>query len=78
MKSLVVDEDALEVIKVNLRSTRTYRDQMLLDKRTDLLESFPYFFTNPSLVRFDQLLTRKADKRFYVVNFPILDVVRVR
>lgn len=50
MKSLVIDENNLDGVKADLRATRDFRDRMLLNKRTDLLESYPYFFTNASLV----------------------------
>lgn len=50
MKSLVIDENNLDVVKANLRVTREYRRKMLLNKRTDLLESYAIFFTHVSLV----------------------------
>lgn len=50
MKSLVIDESNLDDVKGDLRVTRSYRSKMLLNKRTDLLESYPYFFTHVDLV----------------------------
>lgn len=50
MKSVVIDESSLDNIKGDLRTTRDYRSKMLLNTKTDLLESYPYFFTNIDLV----------------------------
>lgn len=50
MKSLVIDESNMDDVKGDLRVQRSYRSKMLLNKRTDLLESYPYFFTHVDLV----------------------------
>lgn len=50
MKSLVIDKNNVDALKDDLRATRSYRSKMLLNKRSDLLESYPYFFTNIDLV----------------------------
>lgn len=50
MKSWTISADGLDSIKTNLRKTRNYRKKMMLDGKTDLLESFPYFFVNIDLV----------------------------
>lgn len=51
MKSWAVDVSDLDSMKSNLRKTRDFREKMLLNNKTDLLESFPYFFVNIDLVR---------------------------
>lgn len=50
MKSVMINESSLDSIKIDLRTTRAYRIKMLIDKKTDLLESYPYFFTSIDLV----------------------------
>lgn len=50
MKSWANNANDLDSIKLNLRKTRNYRKKMMLNKKTDLLESFPYFFVNIDLV----------------------------
>lgn len=51
MKSWTIDVSNLSSMKNNLRKTRDHRQKMLWDQKTDLLESFPYFFVNNDLVR---------------------------
>lgn len=51
MKSMVIDNKDLETIQTDLRSSRAYRIKMLLNNRTDLLESFPYFFHVESSIK---------------------------
>lgn len=51
LKMTVVSPDNLELIKTKLMSTAKFRLKMLENKSIDLLEFFPYFFTNPELVR---------------------------
>lgn len=51
MKSWTNDVSNLSSMKNSLRKTRDHRLKMLLDQKTDLLESFPYFFLNIYLVR---------------------------
>lgn len=50
MKSWTISANGLDSMKTNLRKTRNYRKEMMLDGKTDLLESFPYFFVNIDLV----------------------------
>lgn len=50
MKSVVINESSLDNMKNDLRISRDYRCKMLLNAKTDLLESYPYFFTNIDLV----------------------------
>lgn len=51
LKNMVIGENSLNSIKSDLKLTRDFRNKMLLNKRTDLLESFPYFFLDVDLVR---------------------------
>lgn len=51
LKSTVVSASNLDLIKTKLVSSTRYRLKMLENKSIDLLENFPYFFTNPELVR---------------------------
>lgn len=50
MKSWTIEAGDLNSMKANLRKTRYHRQNMLLNEKTDLLESFPYFFLNIELV----------------------------
>lgn len=51
LRSTIVTDDTMNLIKDKLRMTAEYRLQLLEDQNLDLLENFPYFFTNPELVR---------------------------
>lgn len=51
LESVVVNETNNPMIRQSLQCTRTYRLEMLQDKKVDVLESFKYFFTNPEVVR---------------------------
>lgn len=50
LKSAAVNKDNMSEIMEKIKSTSSYRREMLGDVSIDLLESFPYFFTNPKLV----------------------------
>lgn len=50
LKSTVVNEKNMAEIKEKIKLTSTHRKKLLIDMSTDLLELFPYFFTNPKLV----------------------------
>lgn len=51
LKTIDVSRTELDDIKVMLKSTFECRQNMIKnDENLDLLESFPYFFTNPELV----------------------------
>lgn len=50
MKSMIVNEQNIPLIKEGLVKTMQHRLDMLRDGRIDLLENFPYFFSNPELV----------------------------
>lgn len=52
LKSLVVSEENMHIFLQKLNSTRTHRQKMLLNKEINLKEQFPYFFTNPQLVKY--------------------------
>lgn len=51
LKSMIVSDTNRPEIEKNLKRCRQYRSSLLKIKETDLLESFPYFFTNPELVK---------------------------
>lgn len=52
LKSAIIDQTDLEILKQKLDSTRSFRANMLQDKNIDLRENFPFFFSHPSLVSF--------------------------
>lgn len=50
MKSIVVNDRNIDLIKSKLVLTVEYRTQLLKDKEVNLKEEFPYFFVSPCLV----------------------------
>lgn len=50
MKSMIVNEQNIPLIKEGLVKTMQHRLDMMQDRKIDLLENFPYFFSNPELV----------------------------
>lgn len=50
LKSVKVNDENIQTIKEKIKLTSVYRKNMLNDLCMDLLENFPYFFTNPELV----------------------------
>lgn len=50
LKSTVVTEKNMSLLKEVLVKTQKYRMNMLKDTELDLLENFPCFFSNPELV----------------------------
>lgn len=50
LKSTIVNQENLELIKEKLKITSTYRSRLFTDRNINLLEQFPFFFTNPELV----------------------------
>lgn len=51
LKTVLVNDENIGLIKEKLIATRSYRLKMMEELDIDLLEMFPHFFTNPSLVR---------------------------
>lgn len=51
LKSVVAHPGTIESIIQKLNFTRQYRKKLLLDREFNLKEWFPFFFTNPELVR---------------------------
>lgn len=51
LKTILVNEENIGLIKEKLIATKSYRLKMMEELEIDLLEMFPYFFTNPSLVK---------------------------
>lgn len=51
LKSMIVSDANRPEIEKYLKRCRQYRSSLLKNKETDLLECFPYFFSNPELVR---------------------------
>lgn len=50
LKSTVVNKQNVDFIREKLKSTLNYRVEMMRDLSTDLLENFPFFFSNPEMV----------------------------
>lgn len=51
MKTVIIDDgNNMETLKKNLKITREYRNNMLLDENINLLETFPYFFVRAEMV----------------------------
>lgn len=50
LKTLTVSDANMDQIKEKLVATMSYRLEMMNVNEIDLLENFPYFFTDPSLV----------------------------
>lgn len=52
LKITMANEENMDAIKSKLAATSVYRRKLIHDNHSiDLLENFPYFFTNPKLVR---------------------------
>lgn len=52
LKNLIVCSENMETFKEKLKSTYNFRQEMIkTNNNLDLLENFPYFFSNPELVR---------------------------
>lgn len=56
LKTLRVCDENMADIEMKLVDTMEYRIKMLEMLEVDLLETFPYFFTNPDLVYFSIFL----------------------
>lgn len=50
LKTTIVNDSNMALIKSKLEATSQYRLKLLQDKSIDLLETFPYFFVDPKLV----------------------------
>lgn len=50
LKLAVVDKTIAPEFKAKLQATLSYRWEMMKTPELDLKETFPYFFTNPSVV----------------------------
>lgn len=69
LKATVVQNDSLNDIKLKLRSTLTYRGNILKNIEINLRECFPYFFVSPELVNFNYLnFDRCASILFVLVS----------
>lgn len=51
LKATIVNDSNLPEIQRKLKSSLSWRSKLLENRELDLKEYFPYFFTNPSLVR---------------------------
>lgn len=51
LKLKIFSDSNMCEIEGKLKSTFSYRSKMLENKSLDLLETFPYFFTDPKLVK---------------------------
>lgn len=61
LKSLRVCDENMAEIEMKLVNTMEYTIKMLETLEVDLLETFPYFFTNPELVHLSHFLTESID-----------------
>lgn len=52
LKSVIVNPDNMNAIRQKLKSTLDSRIEMVRDLNVDLLENFPFFFSNPQTVNF--------------------------
>lgn len=50
LKSTVVNDENIDMIQKKLVLTQNYRTQIMSNMKTDLKESFPYFFVRSELV----------------------------
>lgn len=50
LKATIVTNESMKFIKRKLVATQQYRQQMLADLNSHLIECFPYFFACPELV----------------------------
>lgn len=50
LKTSVVNEDTVDIIKLKLKETAKSRLHMMLSPKMDLIEHFPFFYTHPELV----------------------------
>lgn len=70
LKTLVVSTENIPVIKTKLVATQKFRLEMMKIMEVDLLETFPYFFTDPALVFIKKTLLRVfLYDHIYIVNF---------
>lgn len=51
LKTTKFDSNTAEIIHEKLKLTVSARQKMLKDESANILEHFPYFFTNPELVK---------------------------
>lgn len=51
LRQTLVHKSTWEIFEQKLKSTIEYRNKICDDENINLLERFPYFFTNPELVR---------------------------
>lgn len=68
LKTLVVSNDNVGLIKSILTDTAQHRGQMIIETKIDFLEQFPMFFTHPEFVRFDHLLISLSMNSFAEKN----------
>lgn len=61
LKTLRVCDENMAEIEMKLVNTMEYRIKMLETLEVDLLETLPYFFTNPELVCFSHFLTESIN-----------------
>lgn len=52
LKNCVIKNTDMNVIISKLNSTRDLRKRMMMNQDVDLRESFPFFISDPKLVRF--------------------------
>lgn len=50
LQSVVINAENMAEIKQKLKATEEYRDDLIDNKNMELVERFPYFYSNPELV----------------------------
>lgn len=64
-KACLVDRD-LDILKIKLKQSIQMRERLMEKKGTEFHKLFPFFFVQPSLVRFD--IGMSMHFKFYEVN----------
>lgn len=68
LKSAVIAQTDLDVVKRKLNTTRSLRADMMQNKNIDLREHFPFFFSHPFLVSW---IFYYSSKELYSTSFSI-------
>lgn len=69
LRSVVVNEENMGLIRQKLNSTRSERSELLKKPEVDLKEYFHYFFTHPELVCFSMIDHFEKFALFIEYNF---------
>lgn len=72
LRSLLVNEENMLIIKQKLAKTIKLRSRLVNDDNVNLLERFPYFYTCPELVNWNLLIQYLSFNLIYFFQFQIL------